>query len=278
MEGVLKVLAIQGSPHRGNTYDRVERFGQKLRALGGIEFEHLPLNDVHLEPCRGCFLCFARGEDACPLRDDRAAIGEKLDQADGVVFATPVYSMHVSSLLKRFVDRFAFVFHRPRYFDKAAVGLAVTGGIGLNEALGYVKMFAGSWGFEYVADLKYIDVPRNSDLVPLATVRDRTDEVVRRLHRAVTEKPPRALTTNDYLHFHAMRAVYGRLEAYSRTDYAYWAAKGWLDPAAAYFTTHVRGNPLKSIYPRFAAWMLGRSIDRNLARLGGTVAEGEDPR
>lgn len=260
-----KILAIQGSPHRGNTYDRVERFGEALTSLGGIDFEHLPLKDMKLEACRGCHLCFDRGEDTCPAGDDKAEIGWKLDEADGVIFATPVYSMHISCLLKRFVDRFACLFHRQRYFDAFAIGLAVTGGVGLKEARGYIRMFAGAWGFRYLGDLRYVDVPRNTALVPLMKEKDRTDEMARRFHRAVTKKPPHKLIANDYLHFHPLRAVYGRMEQFSPTDYTYWKKQGWLEKGISYFTPHAEGNILKSLYPRFPAWMLGRNIDKQNA-------------
>lgn len=262
----MKVVAIQGSPHRGNTYDRVERFGEVLTGLGDVEFEHIALKDADLEPCQGCYLCFARGEESCPLEDDRAAIEQKLAEADAVVFASPVYSMHVSYLLKRLVDRLAYTFHRPRYFDKFAVGLAVAGGVGLTEALEYIKMFAGAWGFDYAGELRYVDPPRNSNLPRFAEEKDRTDEVARRLHRLMQTRPPRRLTRNDHLMFHVMRAVYGRLEPYSPTDYAYWRDRGWLDPGARYFTDHARVGSLKSLYPRFVAWMMGRALDRRAAK------------
>ncbi len=100
----MRVLAIQGSPHRGNTFRRVERFGRVLETLGGVEFEHLALKDVELGPCRGCFLCFHHGEAKCPIRDDKAMIERKIEEADAVVFATPVSTMTVSTLLKRYVD------------------------------------------------------------------------------------------------------------------------------------------------------------------------------
>lgn len=263
----MKVVAIQGSPHKGNTYDRVERFGQVLTDLGGVEFEHVALKDVDLESCRGCFTCFTRGEGSCPIEDDRALIERKLAEADAVVFASPVYSMNISYLLKRFVDRLAYTFHRPRYFDKYAVGLAVAGGIGLKETLEYIRMFAGAWGFEYVDELRYIDPPRNSSLPRLGQERDRTEEVARTLHHLMKAKPVRQLTRNDHLFFHAMRAVYRRMETYSPTDYAYWKERGWLDPKTRYFTDHARVGFLKSIYPRCIAWVMGRAMDRQAAKL-----------
>ena len=262
----MKVVAIQGSPHRGNTYDRVERFGEALTGLGDVGFEHIELKDVNLEPCRGCFLCFEKGEAACPLKDDREAIERKIADADAVVFASPVYSMHVTYLMKRFVDRMAYTFHRPRYFGKYAVGLAVSGGVGLKETLSYTKMFAGAWGFEYAGELRYADPPRNSSLPRFIQSKDRTEEVARRLHGLMRERPVRRLTVNDHLSFHAMRAVYSRLEQFSPTDYAYWKAQGWLEPATCFFTDHARVGFLKSIYPRCVAWMMGRSIDHELAK------------
>ncbi len=261
----MKVLAIQGSPHRGNTYECVERFGQALTALGDVEFEHVALKDVRLEPCRGCFLCFDRGEETCPLRDDRPGIERKLCDADGVIFATPVYSMHISYLLKLFVDRFAYTFHRPRYFDTYAVGMAVTGGIGLKEALTYIRMFSSSWGFQYLGELRFVAPPKNtglSNLPPIAEERDRTEETARKLHHAMATRPPRRLSVKDYLHFHAMRAVYSRMEPFSPTDYAYWKRQGWLEPGARYFSPNVKGSALKSLYPRFLAWVLGRRMDK----------------
>jgi len=260
----VKVVAIQGSPHRGNTYDRVERFGHFLVSLGDVSFEHIPLKDVYLEPCRGCFACFTQGEGACPLDDDRAEIQSSLDGSDAVVFATPVYSMHASYLLKLFVDRFAYTFHRPRYFGKYAVGLAVTGAVGLTETLKYIRMFAGAWGFEYVGDLRYDDPPRGTSMPSLSREKDRTMEVARRLHRRMQLQPARRLTLNDHLMFHVMRAVYARMEICSPADYEYWRGQGWLEPEVRYFMDHARVGVLKGLYARLVAWMMGRSMDRRL--------------
>jgi hypothetical protein len=170
--------------------------------------------------------------------------------------------MSVSYLLKGFVDRFAYTFHRPRYFDKYAVGLAVAGGIGLKETLEYIRMFAGSWGFQYVGDLRYADPPLGTELRRFMPEKDRTEEVARILHELMRTRPPRKLSRNDHLFFHAMRAVYSRMEPYSPTDYAYWRDRGWLEPGTRYFTEDARAGLLKSLYPRFVAWMMGRALDR----------------
>ena len=63
------------------------RIEDVMRSLGDVEFEYLMLPDVGLEPCRGCFACFERGEERCPIRDD----------ADGVIFASPVYGLAITA-------------------------------------------------------------------------------------------------------------------------------------------------------------------------------------
>ncbi|MBD3369994.1 flavodoxin family protein [Candidatus Fermentibacteria bacterium] len=261
----MKVLAVQGSPHQGNTHHRVERLGEILVGLGDMEFEHIALKDVNLKGCLGCFRCFAHGEDSCPLNDDRAMIADKMDEADALVFATPVYSMQVSYLLKRFVDRFAYNFHRPRFFDKYAVGLAVAGAVGLKDTLRYIETFSELWGFEYAAGLKYVDPPRESNIPRLIKPKDRTERVARKLHRLLKLNPPRRLSFRDHLTFHTQRTAYARMEAYSPADYAYWKTKGWLDPDCRYFTDHARVGLVKNLVARLVAGAMGKVMDRRLS-------------
>ncbi|MHC1756507.1 MAG: flavodoxin family protein [Methanosarcina sp.] len=76
------------------------------------------LNAVDLSQCRCCFVCFTEGESHCPCKDNAPVIEQKIHSADGVIFATPVYGMNVSALMKDFIDRFSYIFHRPSFFDK----------------------------------------------------------------------------------------------------------------------------------------------------------------
>lgn len=60
-----------------------------------------------------------RGEELCPLKDDRDLLIGRMMSSDGVVLASPNYSFQVSAIMKIFLDRLGFVFHRPRFFGKA---------------------------------------------------------------------------------------------------------------------------------------------------------------
>lgn len=263
----MNILAIMGSPHKGNTLEKVQRIEDKLKQFGDVEFEYIHLKDMDIQPCKGCFVCFIRGEDNCPLKDDREMISRKIEEADGVIFATPVYSMHVSYLLKGFIDRSAYNFHRPRYFGKYAITLAVSGGLGLDETLKYLRMVAVSWGFEFVDQISLVEPPRNTPMQKLIEKEDRTDEVVNKFYTAIKEKQPRKLALSDHIHFRSMQTVYSKMETMSPTDYRYMKEKGWFDKDVSYFYDNVRGSFLKDRIARVMGWIIGRKIDKTLAKV-----------
>jgi len=113
-----------GSPRKGNTYEIVRRIEDKMMSLGPIEFEYIFLKDAYLGSCCGCQLCFLHGEGACPLGDDRAVMAQKMQEVDGLILASPVYALQVPAVMKNLLDRFAYLFHRPRLFGKKALAVA----------------------------------------------------------------------------------------------------------------------------------------------------------
>jgi multimeric flavodoxin WrbA len=260
-----KVVAIMGSPHRGNSLEITQRIEASLHKLGEVEFEYIHLKDLDLRPCKGCFVCFVKGEERCPLKDDMALIRARIEEADGVIFVSPVYSMHVSYLMKTFIDRFAYNLHRPRYFGKYALVVAVTGNIGLKPTLKYLQDVAGGLGFDCVDQLGYLAAPKNTPLRTISTRKDRTDEVAAKFYRAMVEKRPKKLGLMDHLGFRLMQASYARLEEMSPTDYRHWKERGWLETETRYFYDNVQGNWFLDLIARFVGWMTGRQIDKALA-------------
>lgn len=142
----MKVVAIMGSPRKGQTDRMLQQFEQELKQLGNIEFEYIFLREMDLRPCKGCALCLEAGEEKCPLKDDRDLILQKLNEANGVIFATPNYSLQVSGLMKLFLDRFCFVFHRPQFFFKTSMAFITQGVFGGGKIAEYLNEVAGFWG------------------------------------------------------------------------------------------------------------------------------------
>ena len=139
----LKVTAFVGSARKKHTYQATERFLSNLRSMGNVETELVMLSEYNLGICRGDLLCLNKGEELCPLKDDRDILIEKIANSDGVVFATPNYSFQVSGLMKVFLDRFGFLFHRPRFFGKTFTSIVVQGIYGGGAIVKYFNFISG---------------------------------------------------------------------------------------------------------------------------------------
>ena len=145
-----KVTAFVGSARKKHTYDAVRQFLDNLQSLGDVEYEIVVLSDYRLGTCRGCKVCFVKGEEFCPLKDDRDVLIEKMMASDGVVFASPNYSFQVSAIMKIFLDRLGFVFHRPRFFGKTFTSIVAQGIYGGGKIVKYLDFVGNGLGFNTV--------------------------------------------------------------------------------------------------------------------------------
>jgi multimeric flavodoxin WrbA len=149
--GPRRVTVFVGSAHRGGaTWRAACRLREDLESFGDVRCEIVVLSDHDIGVCRGCRLCFDRGEERCPLRDDRDALIGRIMTSDGVVFATPNYSFQVSAIMKIFLDRLGFLFHRPRFHGRAFTAIVVQGISGGGKILKYLRFAAGGLGFTAV--------------------------------------------------------------------------------------------------------------------------------
>ena len=112
---VPQLLAIGSSP-RFEEFHSASRFlvhghasgarGEN-RGIPGAHCETIDLSRMNIHPCRGCFSDMeTRCHFLCDCHDDDfRMIAEKMMAADGIVFATPTYMFGISSVLKRFFER-----------------------------------------------------------------------------------------------------------------------------------------------------------------------------
>lgn len=99
----MKILAINGSRRKqGNTSILLQTILQAAEQSTATT-ETLFLGDYRIEACTGCEGCSDSWQ--CVIKDDFATIIDKLDQADGIILASPTYWYTVTSDMKRFVDR-----------------------------------------------------------------------------------------------------------------------------------------------------------------------------
>lgn len=260
-----RVLVIMGSPRMGNTMRAAQAIEERMKELGEVAFEYCMLKDADLARCRGCFVCFQKGEEHCPLHDDAPDIERRMHEADGVIFATPVYGMNVSGLFKTFVDRFSYIFHRPRFFDKKALLLTTTGALGEKEVLDYLDLVARIWGFEVAGRVGLITPPYDLPEEKVRRNAETLDAAARAFHGSLY-RPRRSPGWKDILVFHGMRATFRELAAHAPVDYEYWEQKGWLDRKTRYF---VEGpvNPLYHALGSLIEWYIGRQVRKEMAGL-----------
>ena len=123
----MKVVMINSSPHEhGCTYTALSEITAELERQG-IESEiiHIGKDDIH--GCIACGQCRKLGK--CIFEDAVNKTADKLIEADGLIFGTPVYYAGISGQLKSYMDRLFFSRARKlAYKPAAAVVSARRGG------------------------------------------------------------------------------------------------------------------------------------------------------
>ncbi|PKL18503.1 MAG: hypothetical protein CVV49_05305 [Spirochaetae bacterium HGW-Spirochaetae-5] len=104
---VRKVLLIQASPRKAGvskTDILAQAFLEGCRSAGA-ETETVHLADKNINSCIGCYTCWTKTPGQCIYNDDAAEIMKKEDEADLVVYASPLYIFGIVSSLKQYFDR-----------------------------------------------------------------------------------------------------------------------------------------------------------------------------
>ena len=132
----MKILAIHGSPHTTRSTTR-KLAGLVLEGAAevGAENEMIDLCDLRVTPCIACDACSLNG--VCVNDDDVPSIIERMKEADGIVFASPVYIDNVSGQMKIFFDRLADAIHYQLLAGKYGCSVATTHTSGGEEVVAY---------------------------------------------------------------------------------------------------------------------------------------------
>ncbi len=98
-----RVLVISTSPRKGSNSELLaSEFARGARAAGHT-VEQVSLTGRDIQFCRGCLACLSTHR--CVIRDDADEIEQKMERADVLVFATPIYYYEMSGQMKTMLDR-----------------------------------------------------------------------------------------------------------------------------------------------------------------------------
>ena len=258
----MKIIAVVGSYRKkGNTARIVQMVAERLTAAAAsvgqvVEFESVYPGHAQLHFCRGCRVCFDKGEEKCPLKDDLLMIKDKIKAADGVIFASPVYVNDVSGTMKNWIDRMAHVCHRPEFMGKCAYLLSTTGGSPTGHTLRTLGTAASSWGCHIVGQAGF----KTGALMPQAELedhyREKAGKIASKLYMAIRNKRfvwPGFLSLMTF----RIQQWHYQKKAQDSLDYRYWNSQGWIDPRREFYTQH-QASRIKVAFARLTGSLLAR--------------------
>ena len=106
MDGNMKVLLINGSPHeKGCTYTSLKEVADTLEAEGiSTEIHWIGKGDI--PGCRSCGYCKKNGH--CVIDDDVNITAKRIGEFDGFVFGAPVFYSGPAGQMNAWMDRFFY--------------------------------------------------------------------------------------------------------------------------------------------------------------------------
>ena len=233
----MKVLAIVGSPRtNGNTYKVINQIEQRLaEKKNTVEFEYVQLSKTNLETCKGCYVCLEKGEENCPLKDERENLEQRIKQADAVIFASPVYTYNVSWIIKNFLDRFAYRCHRPDFHGKKAMIVISTGAVGLVFVEFMLSFMIGAMGFITCAKAGLTCAPLH-EMDEKRTIKEtlKLNKQVDLFYSKIIDKKPVKPSFVKLLTFKMQQNAFSKAPQRS-ADFKFWKGKGWLEKKEYYY-------------------------------------------
>jgi multimeric flavodoxin WrbA len=229
----MKAVLIHGALHKGSTYEISRQFISQLALKDSDIMEFFLPKDMS-SFCIGCSNCFMKGEEFCPHKSQLQPIITAMDQADLLIFTSPVYVLHTTGQMKTLLDHFGyrFIVHRPNplMFKKTALIISTAAGSGMKSTNKDIKDSLTFWGvgsiFTYgkaVYAIKWDEVSAKTRNKIQGDVVKLTSKISKSVHKKNTSIKVKFL-------FHMMRFMHKHF-SFNKVDHDYWLSKGWLKKA-----------------------------------------------
>jgi FMN-dependent NADH-azoreductase len=98
-----RVLGLSCSPRKEGNTDLMCDAALEGASSRGATVEKVHVATLDLHPCRECNACYKDGH--CVQKDDMQALYPKLLSYEGVVLASPIFSMNLAAQAKAMIDR-----------------------------------------------------------------------------------------------------------------------------------------------------------------------------
>lgn len=210
-----KVLIINGSKRKYNTYKILKNISEILTANYNMKCKIINLGDYYIKQCKGCETCITK--DFCPIKDEHQYIIDEIKSSDALIIGTPVYLRNISSTLKTFCDRACKWYHRSEITGYPVLGVITTAFSGIKQTNDYLSDIILQWGGFYSGAVKRKVMNINNPV--------ETSEINTFISRINKNKSKYKPTLKQLIEFQTQRILAKKL---FYIDRKYWTEKGWI--------------------------------------------------
>ena len=141
------ILILNGASRKnGNTANLIKSFIKGAESVGH-DISEFYLQNMNIQGCLGCDNCM-NGE--CSQKDDMSEIYDAFDDADVVVFASPIYFWTITGTLKTATDRLYAKLKSLGYgdFARESVLIMTAGSTDYSQAQNWYETFERNLGWK----------------------------------------------------------------------------------------------------------------------------------
>lgn len=231
----MKVLTIMGTAHKGNTRAVVDLFLKEFEN-GKNEFDEVILPNDFNKICLGCANCILKGEEKCPHFNEVNSIFEKIENADLIILATPVFVGSCSGAMKTLLDHFAYMWlvHRPKESMFNKVGLIITsaGGSGVKQTVKLLKSNLFYLGVPTIYNYGVTTMKMGGNYCDYKNKEKIKNEVRKKAKKIKKSLENRKVGFKSRFFFNLFKLT--QKNGWNKVDVDYWKEKGWLDGKKPY--------------------------------------------
>jgi len=136
----MKIVAIVGSPRNGGNTEILTRSVLEEIQKQGLDTELVSLAGKTITPCDACASCRKTGK--CHVKDDFETIYSKMNAADGIILATPVFFGAATPQMASLISRcYAYLGTKRPFENKVGGPIVVARRAGHNFTLAQLMFF-----------------------------------------------------------------------------------------------------------------------------------------
>ena len=150
-----KIVILNGAARKnGNTAKLAEAFAEGARSAGN-EVKSFYLDGMDIHSCKGCLNAGKNSKSPCSQKDDMDKIYAEFEEADVIVFASPLYFWTVTGTLKTAADRLYAELECLGYgrFPKKSVLLMTADGGDYSQAVTWYRTYERNLGWKNLGEI-----------------------------------------------------------------------------------------------------------------------------